>query len=114
MGSSNVMSIILLCIASVLGSFGQIFLKIGARSGGLLIFVNINTWLGLSFYLAGTVIWVWALSKVDLTLAYPFTALTFLLVFAFSALFLGERISLGQCGGLLLIVLGFMVLLWQK
>ncbi len=55
-------------------------------------------------------LWVYALSKVELGQAYPFTALTFVLVFILSFLVLGEAVSRLEVLGLLLTISGFLVM----
>jgi len=65
---------------------------------------------GLSLYAVGTVLWLFALRQVDLSLAYPFVSISFLLVFASGILFLGEPISVMKVAGLLFIVTGLVVL----
>jgi len=50
--------------------------------------------------------WMLALRHADLSLLYPFMALTFVLVPVFAALFFGEKVSTLQIFGLLIIVAG--------
>jgi drug/metabolite transporter (DMT)-like permease len=50
--------------------------------------------------------WMVVLSKFELTYAFPFTALTFLLILAAGVLVLGETLSTGRVIGTLLIVCG--------
>jgi len=50
--------------------------------------------------------WMAALTRFDLTYAYPFVSITFVLVLLLSAVFFGESITLGKSLGVLLIILG--------
>jgi len=50
--------------------------------------------------------WMAAMTQFELSYAYPFMGLTFVLVFAASVLFLGEQVTFGKVAGLVLIVLG--------
>lgn len=50
---------------------------------------------GLAVYGIGTVIWLAAISKLKLSVAYPMVSLSYILVMLGSAYFLGERISGG-------------------
>ncbi len=89
---------------------GQILLKLGANRGGWDIVKAPQFWCGGFCYFLGAALWVYALSRVELGQAYPFTALTFVLVFILSALVLGETVSRLELLGLLLIISGFLVM----
>jgi drug/metabolite transporter (DMT)-like permease len=66
--------------------------------------------LGLSLYGVGTVLWLFALRQVDLSLAYPFVGMSFIFVLLFSAFFLQEAITLNRILGTLVIVGGLVIL----
>lgn len=53
--------------------------------------------------------WMAAMTKFDLSYAYPFMSLNFVLVIFFSALWFGEPISWQKLLGLFLIVLGTII-----
>ena len=104
----------LLLLSSFSAAAGQILLKQGATGRSALI-AFINPWVGggLALYGVGTMIWIFALSRAPLTLVYPYTALTFVLVYLTGVLFFGEaapRLAVVGVGrvllGLLLINLG--------
>lgn len=61
-------------------------------------------------YVWATVLWIWLLRLVPLTTAYPFMAISFVLVPALSALFLGERVSLQYAIGTSLVIAGVIVI----
>lgn len=65
----------------------------------------------LVLYGLGTLIWVSALKFVPLTIAYPFMALTFCAVPAFSALWLGETVDLRYALGVVTILTGLGMIL---
>ena len=92
---------------AVLGALGQVSFKQGAigRVAGL-DFVNPWIFLGLTLYMAGTVLWIYALSIVPLTTLYPFTALTYVLVNLLAVTFLGEQLSTRGILGTGLVLLG--------
>jgi len=56
-----------------------------------------------------SVAWIAAISKFELSYAYPFMSLNFVIVVALSLLFLGENINLFKVVGLLLICLGVFI-----
>lgn len=59
-------------------------------------------------FLAG-LIWMMAMTKVELSYAYPFTSLGFILILFFSALFFQENITNEKIIGSLLIMLGIII-----
>lgn len=61
---------------------------------------------GLIFYVISTVLWLIALSKTTLSFAYPFTALTFVLVMLSSRVIFLEQIPALRYVGIALICLG--------
>jgi multidrug transporter EmrE-like cation transporter len=85
---------LLLLISSLTAATGQILLKQGA-TGRTDVLSFANGWVagGLLFYGVGTAIWVFALSKAPLSLVYPYTAITFVLVFLSGAALFGETIG---------------------
>ena len=50
--------------------------------------------------------WLAAMTRFELSFAYPFMALSFVLVFIFSVMFVGESISVGKSAGVVLILIG--------
>ncbi|MBO9478153.1 EamA family transporter [Shimia sp. R11_0] len=65
---------------------------------------------GLSLYALGTVFWLFALKALDLSVAYPFVALSFIFVAVLSFAFLGEPLSVTRLIGTALIVSGLVVM----
>ncbi len=61
---------------------------------------------GLGCYVLGSFFWLIALSRAQLSFAYPFVGLSFVLVFAASWYFYGESINLWRLAGMASIVLG--------
>ena len=50
--------------------------------------------------------WMIAMTKFDISYAYPYTALGFVLILLFSALLFNEPLTLSKMAGVLLIILG--------
>jgi multidrug transporter EmrE-like cation transporter len=74
-----------------------------------LFFANpwmLTAWLGVG---VAAVCWIFALTKFDLSRAYPFMSATFVLVLIGSAVFFGESLSPFKLAGLALIVAGLAV-----
>lgn len=61
---------------------------------------------GLAVYALGTACWILCLSYLDLSYAYPFTGLTYVLVVGASWLLFDESVSLQRFVGVLAICLG--------
>lgn len=61
---------------------------------------------GLSLYGIGAVIWLFALSRVDLSLAYPFVGLGFVLIMVLSHYLLGEQLATLRILGTVMIAVG--------
>ena len=64
---------------------------------------------GLILYVISTVLWLLALSKTTLSFAYPFTALTFILVMLSSRVIFLESIPTLRYFGIALIILGILL-----
>lgn len=71
----------------------------------------LNPWIISSFAAAfiASLLWLGALRQMDLSLAYPFMSLSFILVMIASAIFLGEALTLTKVIGSFIIVLGLII-----
>lgn len=117
----NLLTIFFLVFIS---SCAQILLKLGMREIGQihtleskkiipLIFTLALNWrivLGLALYVFGTFFWLILLSRIDLSLLYPFGALQYIFVYAFSYFILGEAIGFGRIFGACIVLLGIFVI----
>lgn len=107
-------------VAVVLVTAGQTTLRWGMQLVGpidgtrvrrpLHLFGEVATkwqvWVGFTLYAASAVAWIYALSRVPLSVAYPFLGLTYVGVAAIAELALGERLTPAQWLGILLVVAG--------
>jgi multidrug transporter EmrE-like cation transporter len=66
--------------------------------------------LGLFLYFASAAVWLLVLSRVEVSFAYPFVALGFVLTAVLGRLFFHDTISLAKVAGTLLIMAGVVVL----
>lgn len=73
------------------------------------LLVNPYFWVALFIYGAATVLWVFTLSRVPLSRAMPFVALTFAIVPIVSVVALGERLNLAYWIGVAIIAAGVYV-----
>jgi multidrug transporter EmrE-like cation transporter len=106
---------ILIIISSVVFSgTSQILLKIGA---GQVIFgtrftdiisivMNKFIILGVLFQVIALLIWLLVLKKVEVSFAYPFVGLGFILVMAYGYFFLQEGVGILRVAGITFIIVG--------
>jgi drug/metabolite transporter (DMT)-like permease len=106
----------LLSLVCVLGlACGQLlFKKAAAGLGGGWQAWLLNGWLwaALLLYGAMTLLWIWLLRHTPLYLAYPFMALSFVVVPLLARLVLGEPAGWQTLAGALLIIAGVVVSSW--
>ena len=105
--------LILMLISGAIGAAGQIFLKNGVMSGGGIIklITNANIIIGLILSAIGAILWIFVLSKVNLSTGYPIAGgLFYIFLVIFSIVFLKEKINFIQAIGLLLTVGGILIL----
>ena len=79
---------------------------------GLVWTVGTNPWVlgGMVLHVSALVVWLWALSKVDISFAYPFLALGYVLVSAMAWFWFNEEISPFRIFGMGIIIIGILVL----
>ena len=63
-------------------------------------------WIGIAFYFVNFLFWITALSKVDLSVAFPIGSTTYVIVPLLAMIFLGERVIWCQWLGIILIIVG--------
>lgn len=106
-------SVFLLITSVIFAASGQLLLKIGATGRHTLLeFINPLILTGVAMYVVGTVIWIFVLSSEKLVNVFPFTALTFVLIYLAGVFLLREEISQQSVLGILL-VLGGLYLLYR-
>lgn len=100
-----------LVAGAVLGATGQLLFKLGA-SGRVTLpsFFNAKIAAGFLLYGIGAAFWIWALSRESLAVVYPFTVLTFVLVYLASIFLLGERPSFSGWAGVSLVLFGLFLI----
>jgi drug/metabolite transporter (DMT)-like permease len=117
------MSIIYILVSVLGGAIGQILLKKGMSSmgpvtltlqglPGTLWRMGTNPYVvgGLLIYVTGTVFWLAALSRVDLSYAYPFASLSYVIMLAASWLLFHEDITLLRIVGTVVVALGVIII----
>lgn len=101
-------AILLVILCTFLTSSGQYFIKIGANniSGSLISIFNPFILGGYVLLGIGMILLVFALKHGELSVLYPFIALSFIWVFLISIFFLQEVIIIYNWIGLVFIILG--------
>ena len=118
-GTGMKIAITYILISVVASIIGQLLLKVGMNKMGSITLsagqfistswkmaTNPYVFIGLAIYLAGTVFWLAALSRVDLSYAYPFASLSYVVMLVASWLMFDEKIPLGRLIGTVVIGLG--------
>ena len=107
-----VLQLVLLCVA--LNAVAQILFK-AARvaqpdASVLSLFSLPETWGGFIIYGLSAVLWLWVLSRAQLSIAYPLLSLTFPIVVALSAILFSESVSYTRWFGVGVVVIGVSLL----
>lgn len=75
----------------------------------LALLSNPFLWAGMASYAVSIGLWLAVLSKLQVGVAYPLLSIGYILAAVMGVAFLGESISLGRAGGILLICAGVFV-----
>ncbi len=113
--------VLLLIFTSItLSAVGQICMKAGMSSpavqaglqsksylqSGMQVLSNGYVISGLFMYAVSAMLWLLVLADTDVSKAYPFIGLGFILTMAMAAFFLNEGVSIARISGTFLVVLG--------
>lgn len=102
----------LFILFALLMTTGQILFKKASMAGGgaswQAIFVNPWMAMAITLYGGATVLWVWLLKSTPLSVAYPYTALSYVLVPLAAIAVFGEVVSWRYAIGGALIVIGIL------
>jgi multidrug transporter EmrE-like cation transporter len=119
---------ILLILSSVsLNAFAQLFIRQGMLKMGN-ISMNMNSlwhmmvqaisnvyiWAGMLSYAISIFLWMIVLSKVNVSLAYPFLSIGYILTAIIAYFVFGEPITWQKAAGILIICFGVVVLTYSK
>ena len=109
-------------ISVAFGAVGQLTLKAGmnsVRGNNAALQLSVDTLIhmatnplllvGIAIFGVSTLLWLLALSKADLSFAYPFLSLTYMAVLVGGAVLFNERITLPRILGFAVIIAGVFV-----
>ena len=106
-----------------LGAVGQFLLKLGVNKMGGLTFkreglvstaVKIvgqpHIVVGIFLFVMSMVIWLFVLSKMELSRAYPMVSISYVLVALLARFMLGEHLGLSRVLGIVVILIGVVII----
>jgi len=111
--------IALVVVKDLVESVADVFFKSGTLSTGISNVVLSNAaefalrlssnpifWAGIALYLVNFFLWITLLSKVDLSIAFPMSSLTYIIVPILAIIFLGEHVAPVRWAGIFFIIAG--------
>jgi drug/metabolite transporter (DMT)-like permease len=106
--SPLVKSILLVFTASVIGSLGMAFLKMGSAhlTRSIWSFVNPKLLGGIGLFLGSSVFYAWGIKEGQLSVLYPMVSLGYVWGLLWAKLFFNEALTKQKFMGLGLILLG--------
>lgn len=115
--------VLVFAVSTLCTVFSQVALKYGLKQIGVESFKlsilpslslkmlgNLFVWGWFIFALIAMFLWIWGLAFVDLSWAYPFLSLGYVIVVVSAALFLHESISILRWTGVALISIGMLLI----
>ena len=108
--------ILLTAVAAFMGSIGQLYFKQGANNLQFdikLLLTNYHLIAGVAVYALSTVLYVFALSKGNLSILYPIIATSYIWTLIFSKVFLKEPVGLNSWLGVAFILVGVALIATQ-
>jgi|SRR3989344_7126312 len=107
-------AIIIVFLSSFLGAAGQYYFKKGAdaiaKISLIKILFNKNIITAVILYLSGSVAYIIALPRGELSVLYPIVASNFIWVVLIAKIKLKERLNFGKVTGLVLIIAGIILI----
>jgi drug/metabolite transporter (DMT)-like permease len=101
-------SILLVFTGGIVGSFGAVFLKLGAGriTKSIWSFFDLRLIVGVALYLGSSVLYVLGIKGGQLSVLYPMVALGYIWTLLWARLFFKEAFSRQKVMGLALIIIG--------
>ncbi len=107
--ATQLWSILLVILATIVGAMGPILLKKASAkklSKISTLIKNYELFGGIALYATGTLLFIPALKGGEVSVLYPFVALSYVWVSLLSVRFLGEKMNKHKWIGISLIILG--------
>ncbi len=111
--TTPISSMLLVLVASFIGSFGAVYLKLG--SGRLhrqwkTVALNWRLAVGVALYLLSSIFFIWGVRRGELSVLYPVVSLGYIWTLFWSRLFFGEPLTRNKFLGIGLILCGIFLL----
>ncbi len=116
-------NLLLILIGVLLNAGAQLVLKKGMSQIGtvqvdvnailtmiLKISTNLYVWTGLMFYVISFLVWLMVLSRVEVSYAYPFLSIGYIIAAFVGYFYFGESMTLSKIGGIAIICIGVFLL----
>ncbi|MHB1693617.1 MAG: EamA family transporter [bacterium] len=115
-------SYLFLIFTVVLNSFSQILIKIGSGKvkkehlkiglKSILVFFNPLIFIALVLLFFATIFYLLALSKLNLSYAYPLLSSSYIFILLMSRLLLKEKVGLKRWVGVFIIIIGIFIIMY--
>lgn len=108
--------ILLTALCAFIGSIGQLEFKRGANNLQFdikLLLTNYDLIIGIAFYIVSTILYIYALSKEQLSILYPIIATSYIWTSIFAKIFLNEPLNKTHWIGIFFILLGVTLIATQ-
>jgi drug/metabolite transporter (DMT)-like permease len=101
-------SLLMVLVCTIMGSFGAVFLKLGAAriNGSVLSFANSRLLVGIALYLGSSVFYALGIRGAQLSVVYPMVSMANVWALIWSRWFFKEPLTKEKYLGLALILLG--------
>lgn len=107
MTATPISSMVLVLFASVVGSFGAVFLKLGAvRLTDVWSLLNWRLLFGVGLYLGSSVFYGWGIKNGQISVLFPMVSLGYVWTMVWARIFFRERFTKQKFMGLGMILLG--------
>ena len=108
MNQTPLSSVLLVLAASLIGSFGAVFLKLGAAplKNGLRYILNWKLFTRVLLFVGSSVPFVMGLRHGELSVLYPMVSLGYVWTMLWSKIFFNEPITRAKIGALAMILTG--------
>jgi drug/metabolite transporter (DMT)-like permease len=106
--STPATSVALVLFASLIGSYGMVFLKKASKDLhlGILKIINIQFVLGVALFLFSSVFYFWGIRHGQISVLYPTVSLSYVWALFWAKLVFGEALTRQKFAGLGLVLAG--------
>lgn len=108
MSKTPLSSVFLVLLASLIGSFGAVFLKLGAAhlNRGFRYILNRQLAFGVALFVGSSIPFLLGLRRGELSVLYPMVSLGYVWTLFWSRLFFHEAVTRAKVGALVMILAG--------